>query len=550
MEPILIDRRTMLKGAAGAALGLMGKRMPTELFATTESTTVPLTVEQSLRLAGNHLLGILNPEDDYLPYWQLTCSPQYEAQFARWWPAHNLGRWLDAMYRLEEAIGFEIPKPIDQAMERNARRFFENPDSIPLNPKPWPVSPFTLDEGLQWDLHSIREGMLALNALARWRKSGWAADMGRKMIRSLDAKLRPDGTWDLEAFDACRQRGKAVIHNADPCDTHGRLIEALIWFYETTGEPEAIRFADRLARHHFERTVGEGGAIPPWAKADHTHSYFGVLRGLLLYGKITKQREYVDRVAAAYGIYVRKVVHESGYTSHNMAAESFGETTSPGDAAQLALWLGQVGIGDYLDDVDRLVRARILPSQIRSTPPLKAPKDGKDVHRDLEKRMIGGYGGCHGHPHAAKMAVTDVTAADVHTLVDIYRNIAQMEDGALQILCHLDYEDAKVKVTTERGSRGRLSVTPKVDAVVSIRIPSWIPRDSLTRMDSRPLVITGGYAQIGRLPARSTVALDYALPTKTTRESGLGQSFELLWQGDEVKGVRPNSDFFPFYPSA
>ena len=98
----------------------------------------PLTLEQSLRLAGQNLLGILNPEDNYLPYWQLAVGPDYKASLSRWWPAHNIGRWWDAMLRLEEAIGFEIPKAIEAAMLKNVRRFFDNPDHICLNPNPAP----------------------------------------------------------------------------------------------------------------------------------------------------------------------------------------------------------------------------------------------------------------------------------------------------------------------------------------------------------------------------------------------------------------------------
>ena len=156
------------------------------------------------------------------------------------------------MLRIEEAIGFEIPRAIETAMVKNVHRFFDNPDHICLNPSRGSVDRNEREE-IEWDLHSLREGMLALNALARWRKDDWAAAMGRKMIESLDGKLRDDGTWDLEKFDACRKRGKAVIHNTDPCDTHGRLLEALVWFFETTGDPAALRLADRIAKFHFSQ---------------------------------------------------------------------------------------------------------------------------------------------------------------------------------------------------------------------------------------------------------------------------------------------------------
>ena len=102
----------------------------------------------------------------------------------------------------------------------------------------------------------------------------------------------------------------------------------------------------------------------------------------------------------------------------------------PAMPPQLALWLYQAGYAEFLDDAERLVRARILPSQIRNTPPLQPQADdGKDA-QDLSKRVIGGYGGCHGHAHGGKQAVTDVTSADVHTLVDIYKHVAPSAGGA------------------------------------------------------------------------------------------------------------------------
>ncbi len=515
------------------------------------STARAVTLKESLRLAGKHLLGILNPEDNYLPYWQLTVKPDYEAAFLRWWPAHNIGRWLDAMLRLEDAIGFEIPPEIDAAMQENARRFFENPDHISLDPNPGHLYANTGEKEPLWDLHSLREGMLALNALARWRQSDWAAAMGRKMVQSLDDKLRDDGTWALEKFDAYQQRGGEVIHNLNPSDTHGRMLEALVWFFETTGDVEVLRFADRLARWHFSNSTQPDGIIPATAIADHTHSYLGMLRGLLLYGRLTHQHEYIERVAAAYRVNVPRVVHESGYTSHNMVEESFGETTSPGDAAQLALWLAQEGYSELLDDADRLVRSRILPSQILDTPHLTpVSTSGGDIVRDLEQRIIGGYGGCHHHPHGAKRAVTDVTAADVHTLIDIYKHVAVSAGSSLDVLFHMDYEDSRVKITCRRDARGELTVTPKIDVSLAIRVPQWTPRETIGfYMGDHPLapVIAGQFAMLGRVPAGTKVVMDYDLPVRQVKETGLGIESEILWKGDDVISIKPNTTFYPFY---
>ncbi len=50
----------------------------------------PLSLRQSLELAGQNMLDVLDSEDRYLPYWQLSVSSDYTAQFKKWWPAHNL----------------------------------------------------------------------------------------------------------------------------------------------------------------------------------------------------------------------------------------------------------------------------------------------------------------------------------------------------------------------------------------------------------------------------------------------------------------------------
>jgi hypothetical protein len=273
-----------------------------------------------------------------------------------------------------------------------------------------------------------------------------------------------------------------------------------------------------------------------------------------LFGRLTRQRRYVEGVATAYRVNVPRIVTAAGYTSHNMVRESFGETSSPGDVAQLALWLFQEGHTEFIDDAERLVRARILPSQIRHTPPLQPEvKDGKDEHKDLDRRILGGYGGCHWHAHGGKHAVTDVTSADVHTLVDIYRHVASVRDGAVEVLFHFDYEDSHIRSVCRRGERAELRATPKIDAALAFRVPKWTPRDSLRihlgERSYRP-VFAGQFAWTGKIPAGTSVTMEYALPERSTKEKGLGVEFEVFWRGDEVVGVRPNTDFYPFYPNA
>ena len=63
-------------------------------------------------------------------------------------------------------------------------------------------------------------------------------------------------------------------------------------------------------------------------------------------------------------------------------------------------------------------------------------------------------------------------------------------------------------------------------------------------------VFMGQFAWTGRVPAGTQIVMEYALPERRTKEKGLGGEYEIVWRGDDVVGVRPNTDFYPFYPNA
>jgi hypothetical protein len=64
-----------------------------------------------------------------------------------------------------------------------------------------------------------------------------------------------------------------------------------------------------------------------------------------------------------------------------------------------------------------------------------------------------------------------------------------------------------------------------------------------------PVTMAGKFIFTPTLPAGSTFSMQYGLPITTKEETGLGGSYQVQFQGDQVIAVKPNSDFFPFYPS-
>ncbi len=542
-------RRGFLQTALGA--GISASMFEWQVSA--ESPTEPegsLTLAASMDLAGQHLLGSLNPYKHNLPYWNLRIAKDYHAAWASYWPAHNIGRWLDALFRLEAATGFRIPPTLEQSMRKNAAVFFDNPDHLCFVPDGYAGD---VQPSGQVELHSLREGLLALYALARFRKDSWAVSEAHKMLETVWNISRPDGGWELEKLEAYRRLRKQAPKHMDPTATNGRLIEALVWFYHQTGDPLAMRLADRFARYHLASTTHSDGTLNLDSRADHTHSYLGTLRGLLLFGETTNQHEYIDRVAATYRqTILKRLIKHSGYIAHDLTTEGTAEPTSVGDIVQLGLWLSRHGYPELLDDCEWLVRCRLLPCQITKPPDLiPEADDADDQHKNLGARAAGAYGGMH-KPQWGKHPVTDITCAVLHSLADVYQHVAVRNPAGLTVNFHLTYEDRNIRITSRRGKEAAVTIEPQVCENLLVRIPRWTPIESVRlSLNGTPFKFTsiGNFAFVPREMLPAKILLQYGLPVRTEVEQTAGVKYTFRWRGDEILGVTPNNDFFPFYPT-
>ena len=518
-----------------------------------------MDLTRTMEFAGRNLLNCLSPALNFHPYWAMRMDVDRRAEMVFFGNIHNLGRWWDAMLRLEAATGFEIPAHLEAAMLANLQESFDNPDHLCLSAfdHPW-LKP-------DLDFHSLRESLLALNALVRYRGSVWARRQARLMLETLARITRDDATWDVAALDYHRRLARPEATVEPNVSNHGRLIEALVWFYQATGEPLAYELADRYASFHVEHTVSADGSFPTSSTATHTHSYLGTLRGLWLWGMLTGQREYLQRVADTYRVTVPKAVLESGFACHDLWKDDphRGEVGSTSDAAQLALWIARDGgVGEHLDDVERLVRARLVPAQITGSPPIRAADEAKaaagaDEYARLDERIIGAIGGMQLEPQAGKKHTTDVTAAALHCLTDVYGHIVEHTGADVAVRLHFDWEDDRVQVRSVRSDTatddaGCVTVTPRVPANVRIRVPRWAPRESLrVTVGERPvpLRLVGDFVFVSSR-GRAPVELRYALPRRTSRERVGEVEVEYHWRGDEIVGVTPQSAFYPMYPDA
>ena len=408
--------------------------------------------------------------------------------------------------------------------------------------------------------HNFRESMLAYSAMVRLRRDELALRLGRRLVETTRRMLEPDGQMAYARLAGLMKLPLSTDPSMVQCSppgewfdatgTTGRALEGFVCFHEASGDAAARDLAETLAKVHLRHVVRPDGRIPP-ALLDrknigHNHSYLGTLRGLLRYGLCTGRREFVDSVAKTYrhGLF-GAVVSYSGWTPHDLGRSRFpnehgdpvGEHASCADVVQLALWLAmQAGQTDLLDDVERLLRARILPSQIVNP---------------THPRQHGGWG-AYGHPFG-RGCILDVFAAVLSVLTEVHRAaVARSADGAVSVNLHFSIQTPLASVEAVRGARGCTRVRLADTGTLRIRVPGWSPRTSVrVRTAGHPLAVVwdGSYVVVpaSKVRAGEPTEVEYELPERTTVETMpvSRRQFRLEWRGDEVTACDPEAPIYP-----
>jgi hypothetical protein len=550
-----------------------------------------MDLQYHLHLAGQNLLGCLCSESNLLPYWHMAVDDQARAeyQFRPHCTGHNVGRWWNAVLRLQASTGFHVPEATESAMLGNTWRLCDNPTGILLDePDPSDVE--------TWYIHSYRETMLALGLLVKHRQSERARQQGLRAIARMNRASTDLMQWNLggcssDLPDLCPQG-----HGAEPAYTHGRAIEGLLCFHQASGAPEALVEAQRLADFHMAHTVCGDGSLAPGA-GHHTHSYLNTIRGLLLMASRTGRQDHLDALLATYHQAIATMITGSGFVTHDVGAELGGDIASAGDIAHIALlfWDHFQDPG-LLDDVEKIVRCRLLPAQVCQPMSLEPQEaDGRDCHQDLPRRFVGAIGGSVGHVRG-QTCVTDFTAAALHSLVEVYDRIIDIGPDTVRVNFHFSCSRAGVRVESVRqGTVARVTVHNSTGKATHIRVPGWAPVSSVQlTVDGRPcdasvqlsvdgshscdstqlaadggashdpaqLAVDGGSADASvrhgyvLVPARDAaveIELEYALPEYTTEEPWCDEwatqdMVTFSWRGDSICGVEPVGEYLRAYP--
>ena len=348
-----------------------------------------------------------------------------------------------------------------------------------------------------------------------------------------------DGEFDLTRLTG---RGEACIRNAV-------ILRPLAVRYELTGDKVALDLAEGIANHllgisrYFNWKMEFFG---------HVHSAVWFAAGLARLGRLSRNREYVDKARKVYA-YVRSLSSSFGwvpeYAQWHPMSEEHCETCCIRDMILLASDLIDCGYDEYWTDFDAFARNQLVENQILSGSFVAVDNSIGDTAeatwRDIDKRIVGGYSGgslpnCISLSKFRSIAGCCIGTAP-QAVALVWDRAVQYKRGRATVNVPLDKTVPQAEVTTGYPNEGFIRVKALRDMDVAIRLYPWMPKKlhGLLNGKAKAFRVEDGLAVFRGVRKGATVELRHALRPRKGVEEIAGGKYTTTWLGPDVVAISP-----------
>ncbi len=474
----------------------------------------------AIALACRTMHNTFNADDNFTSHFNAAVHPYAELSFS---PdlsdCHVPGRHLNALLMAEAVAGVTVNPTAIANLRRTLFLSFSGPLCLPLN-RLVPTGPVVV-----FSAHNLREAMHACFALVRYRGDTEVQALAERFIAEINRLWTPATLWDEARFKAL---GLVYQPVQGPVNGEARMIGPLVKYYRATGSPAALELALRLKDVCLERHfLPDGVYTKERVGTDHTHSVTGTLSSLAQLADLLDDDLLLQRVKAFYdnGLWVmRDEIGWAGGAVYQPESDR-GEAGCGGDFLEAALILGRHGYPEYFADAELMLRAHLLPCQLRdvSWMPLDPDPHAPDGRRDAANRMLGAWGIPAPYGHLAAGMGRD----SIGFYLDVVGSVTGSVCAALEAAVvsdhtghHLnllfDHDGPSLRVTALTAPEG-LEVLVKRPGPLWVRLPPWVTPAAVTLVgfDPAAAVWLPGYLFLARPPVGSPIRLLYALPDIT-----------------------------------
>lgn len=524
---------------------------------------------KNAKLVLGYLTSMVDEKVDNLPYWLiLPHKKPAEAAHCRVDDAELVGSWYEAIDAVRKMLNTEEGASVQQSFYRHVM-------------KSWGEHGLRFHEPYSWthtnhsSFHEMGYILPALNRMLENNPSDLEAEKrASELVRGLrslaiERKVRTFWSGDYEekepiyefpndvylkdgGFDMTRHtgRGEQAIRNAV-------VLHSLVRRYEIAKDEAALDLALGIANHllgpsrYFNYKMEFFG---------HIHSTGWVASGLVRLGRITGNQRYIIAGKGIYD-YIRSMSSSFGwvpeYAQWHPLNEEYCETCCIKDMIECANELILAGYEEYWKDMTLFARNQLVENQVKVSSYVVTDNtrpDGNGItYRDIDKRMIGGFTGGSLVNSISLSKFRSIAGCCVGmapvALEIVWNRSVEFHHGTVFVNMPVDKETEQASVTMDYPESGYISVTPKQQCDVAIRMYEWMGKDIIAKIDGTAYnpTMEGNLAVFRDVAAAAKVELEHPLETAVVKEMARGEEYSVSWRGCDVIDIFPRGEHLRLY---
>ena len=345
-----------------------------------------------------------------------------------------------------------------------------------------------------------------------------------------------------------------VATSIAPC-AHMAAYQVLpvVRFFELTGDPAALRYAEKLSRWAFyeDKTVTEEGVITKSGWEGHLHAWMDTYTGVIRCARAGGDLNLQEVLARSHKLFNWVKLIET--RPFGWVADSVGSTTCEtctiSSAIRLALELIREGYTEYWNDIERFVRNQLVQNQFQDLSRLH-------IQDAATARGLRGAFESYAAPNTL-IALENETIegccinGGIRCLFLAYQNAIHETDDAIRINLLISHATTGIRVLRFLPHQGRLEIYPRCSKVIWVRCPEWLGLKDLkvdgpvglsylAESETHSLRLTG--ARPG-----SRIVLTLPQREETTSYVVAGRQYHVQWKGDTVLNLTPPGNPYPLY---
>ncbi len=574
--------------------------------------TLDLAHRSEIALGG--IARTVDPDNDYLIWSEIFWANNPAYMQHNYYDLDLTQKNWEAMAQLRATCGSKEFLDIEQGMEKHLFSCLDKKDGlfyVKYNPKqPWNYEGgYTNYPGVpikKIDFAAIIPNEFMLYAMVIRNGLGVTPceDKIRAMVRGLidiaiikdDYAYYPDGGKGAIPYARSRSgwpdTNEPTIHGEGPEDglkamcIH-RVMRSMSLWASQSGDEQALEFAGRLVKFEMKRHFWGNLADPKnVSSADQAHfsrhfgHYLHVLKAMLEYGLAARDSRVLDFVRSGYD-YVRTYgisrIGQFSYTDMQnrslLNPVIFNEVGCIlGDMIDFGIKLSRAGLGNYWEDVDRLIRNHMAEAQFlrkdllermaQNRPKIELPDNfapGRICTDNVHERMVGLYNNDMMPTHAGPARYLQCcTGTAGRALSRTWESILENQGDQVQVNLFLNRASMWLDIDSYLPYEGKVVMRNKTAKRISVRIPAWVNRRELrARVNGTDRCLSpfvgGAYQVFDDMKPGDTLQLDFPMAEETVHliaqsEKDKYTDYKIAFRGNTVVDIGPRNESPDVYP--